>query len=171
VAIVWRAAMSIDQGLIDDDHMWLISLVNSVDDVKPGATMQDELSVILSRLSAYARLHFQREERLQVSVRFIYAKAHSLRHAGLLRDLDGIRAACDTEMEPASLSAFRRRVSEFLHHWLVDHIIKTDVLMKPFVAEMRLAAAGVASLARTLKESEIEVKQQNNAMGAFGWRP
>jgi hemerythrin-like metal-binding protein len=141
-----------------------------VDEIKSGVAMQDGLSVILGRLSAYARLHFQREERLQISARFIYAKAHGLRHAGLLRELDGIRAECETEMDPVQLLAFRGRVSEFLHHWLVDHIIKTDVLMKPFVAEMRSAAAGVVSLAKTLQVSEIEVKQRNNAMGAFGWR-
>jgi hemerythrin len=171
VAIVWRKEMSIDQGLIDDDHKWLISLVNAVDDVKTGATMQDDLSVILSRLGAYARLHFQREERLQVSVRFIYAKAHGLNHTVLLRDLDGIRAECEAQMDPVPLLAFRARVSDFLYHWLVDHIIKTDVLMKPFVAQMRSATAGVVSLAKTLQASEIEVKQNNNAMGAFGWRP
>lgn len=170
MGIIWREAMSIDRGLIDEDHKWLISLVNAVDEIKTGGTMQDDLSVNLGRLSAYTRLHFQREERLQVAVRFIYAKAHNLRHAVLLRDLDGIRAECDREIDPAPLLAFHGRVSDFLHHWLVDHIIKTDVLMKPFVAEMQLAAAGVVALSRTLQASEIEVKQRHNSMGAFGWR-
>jgi hemerythrin len=163
--------MSIDKGLIDEDHKWLIGLVNTIDDVRPGPTMQDDISVILARLRAYARIHFQREERLQVSARFLYAKAHGLRHASLLRDLDGICAECDREMDPAQLMAFRRRVNDFLYQWLVDHILKTDVLMKPFVAGMRSAAVGVASLAETLRASEDEVKQRHNAMGAFGWRP
>jgi hemerythrin len=64
MAITWRAQMSIDDGVIDDDHRCLIGLVNEADGITLGPAMPAELGVTLARLDAYTRIHFQREERL-----------------------------------------------------------------------------------------------------------
>ena len=96
MAILWRDEMSVDDGVIDADHKCLIALVNDVDLVEPGPAMLAELTVILDRLIAYARIHFEREERLQVATGFTYAQAHRARHRSLMRELDGMRAQCET---------------------------------------------------------------------------
>src|SRR3954451_22518317 len=78
MTIVWRDAMSIDNGLIDEDHKSLISLVNAVDEVQPGREMRGRIAAILEQLDAYTRVHFEREERLQIKAHFIYSDAHGL---------------------------------------------------------------------------------------------
>jgi hemerythrin len=42
--------------------------------------------------------------------------------------------------------AFHVHLCDFLHHWLIDHILKDDLLMKPFVAEMRRLSREVPPL-------------------------
>jgi hemerythrin len=150
MAIIWREQMSIDNGVIDDDHRSLIGIVNEVDTIAPGPAMSAELAVVLARLGAYARVHFEREERLQVGVAFTYQLAHHRRHKGLLRELDAMRMQCETISAPQQLLAFHARLCEFLYQWLVDHIVKADVLMKPFVDEMRKHAPATNSLAEAV---------------------
>jgi hemerythrin len=154
MAIVWRDQMSIDGGVIDNDHKYLIAIVNDVDAVGPGPSMPEQLAAILARLDLYAQVHFEREERLQLATGFTYASAHHSRHVALVRELDAMRAECDKAATPQEMLAFQLRLGDFLHRWLVDHIIKADVLMKPFVVKMQLHAGGMGSLAEAVQRSD-----------------
>jgi hemerythrin len=155
MAIQWRDEMTVDGGIIDADHKCLIALINDVDVVQPGAWMRADLAVILERLGTYARVHFEREERLQIASGFTYAQAHRSRHRGLMREFDAIAAECKTVAAP-ELVAFQARVGDFLYNWLRDHIIKVDLLMKPFVAEMQRHAPAVVALADAVRLREAE---------------
>ena len=171
--------MSIDDGVIDADHRCLIDLVNDVDAVTPGPAMPAELAVILARLHAYAGTHFEREERLQIRTAFTYQHAHRKRHAGLLRELDVMRIACEKAFTPQQLNVFHASLSDFLYHWLVDHIVKADVLMKPFVSEMQQNAPAMISLAEAVRLSATARESERAAafgqvsppdLEAFSWR-
>ena len=150
MAITWRNEMSVDGGIIDEDHKCLIDLVNAVDLVKPGPMMLAELNKILAKLCEYARVHFDREERLQVASAFTYAQAHRSRHRALVGDLQSMIAACNATA-PEELGEFRLRLSEFLFHWLRDRIVKVDLLMKPFVEDMRRHAKAAAPLSQVVQ--------------------
>jgi len=156
MSIVWRDRMSIDGGLIDNDHRYLIGLVNEVDSVRPSPAMPEQLAAILARLDAYARIHFEREERLQAAAGFPYASAHHRRHADLARQLDAMRAECGKAVAPQEMLTFQNRLGDFLHQWLVDHIVKADILMKPFVAKMQLHAGGIPPLAEAVQRREAD---------------
>lgn len=153
MAILWREEMSVDGGLIDADHKALIALVNDVDLIGPGAAMPAQLMAILGRLSSYARTHFDREQRLQLATGFTFAQAHEARHRTLLRELDAMCAECE-HGPPGQIEAFHARLRDFLHNWLVDHIIKADLLMKPFVPRMHRHAQGTVGLAEAVRLSE-----------------
>jgi hemerythrin len=154
MAIVWRDEMSIDGGIIDADHKCLIVLVNDVESIQPGRTMRGELAVIMAKLDAYARLHFEREERLQIATAFTYSQAHHRRHGALMRDLAGMGAECGKVRDLSEMGAFHVRLCDFLYHWLMDHILKVDRLMKPFVSEMRLHSEGSVPLAKAVELSQ-----------------
>lgn len=157
MTIVWRSEMSIDDGLIDADHKCLIGLVNEVDLVHAGLTMPKELAVILAKLDAYARVHFEREERLQVATGFTYSRAHHRRHGVLMHDLNVMSAECKQARGLHEMEAFHVRLRDFLYHWLSDHILKVDRLMRPFVSEMRLHSHGSVPLARAVELSQDRV--------------
>lgn len=152
MAIVWRDAMAIDNDIIDADHKCLIDLLNQVDTLPVGAKME----AILAQLDAYARAHFGREEQLQIAAHFTYSRAHHLRHQGLMRALDAMRAENRGEPDRDQLRTFHARMCAFLHDWLLDHILHADILMKPFVAEMALHAKDAASLVEIVRLSETQ---------------
>jgi hemerythrin len=152
---MWRDEMSIDDGVIDADHKCLIALVNDVGLVGPGPAMPAELTAILARLTTYARIHFEREERLQLATGFTYAQAHHAAHWSLMRKLDAMRAECE-KGPPEQMVAFHARLCDFLYHWLRDHIVKADLLMRPFVPRMRRHAQAAGSLAEAVRLSEAD---------------
>jgi len=153
MAIIWRDELVIDGGVIDDDHKCLIGLVNEVDLIGPGPTMAVELATILAQLRTYARIHFEREERLQIATAFPYAQAHRAGHRDLARELDAMRTEFETTV-PEQMGAFHGRLRDFLHHWLRDHIIGSDLLMKPFAAEMQRYSQATVALVEAVKLSE-----------------
>jgi hypothetical protein len=51
------------------------------------------------------------------------------------------------------LIEFHARLCDFLHQWLVDHILKADTLMKPFVVEMKRNARAANTLAEAVQLS------------------
>lgn len=153
MAITWRDEMAIDDGVIDADHKSLIALVNDVDLVAPGPDMPARLMAILERLNTYAQIHFDREERLQLATGFTFAQAHQARHRSLVRELDAMRAECAAG-PPAQMEAFHARLCDFLRHWLCDHIIKADLLMKTFVPRMRRHAQAAVPLTEAVRSSE-----------------
>ena len=158
MAIAWRDQMSIDQGIIDADHKSLIDLVNTVDAVPPGPAMQRDIAAILDRLNAYTRVHCRREERLQAAMHFINESAHGLYHASVMRDLDALRAQSKRRMRGRQVLAFQRRVSVALHDWLIDHIVRSDSLMKPFITQLRTDAEGELPLADEVRQVEATLR-------------
>jgi hemerythrin len=141
----WRDAMSIDGGVIDDDHKCLIALINDVAAIRPSSKMPMLVEVAIARLLAYAEVHFQREEKLQIASAFTYAQAHRSRHRSIVRDMDSMLADCK-QLPIDALPQFHARLCDYLYDWLCDHILKADMQMKPFVTEMRRHAAHWASL-------------------------
>ena len=156
MAIVWRDGMSIDRGIIDADHKCLIDLVNQIDVLAAGATTQAAMAHVLAQLDAYARAHFGREEQLQIAARFTYARAHHQRHRALTRTLNSMRAENQRRLDPNQMAALHARIRDFLHDWLLDHILHADILMKPFVAVMATHARDAVSLVEIVRSSETQ---------------
>jgi hemerythrin len=150
--IVWRDQMSVDGGLIDQDHRVLIGIINdfAATDATPAAV--PALEGILAKLDRYTQIHFEREEKLQRAILYPYHEAHRRSHKDLIRQLSEVRAeltAKPVTTKPDDLIAAHAKMGEFLHHWLVDHIIETDLRMKPYTAEIR---AHAHKLSKTLGE-------------------
>src|SRR3990167_6494235 len=169
--IQWREEMAIDGGLIDGDHKHLISIMNEFGAASPTEDSRDRLLGILDRLNVYTTIHFRREEQLQRAVHYPYIDAHHHEHGDLLRELysihEGLTAPVaappaqdatsdDDSPAPAPTSPpttdarsnveAHRTVAEFLHHWLIDHIIKSDLRMKPFAKRMAPMSQGMQPL-------------------------
>lgn len=171
MAITWRVQMSIDRCFIDADHRYLIICANTIETVQPGPTMQGEMAAILDRLVACTLVHFEREERLQHAAHFINPSAHGRYHASAIGELTAVRAECDREMTDTQLLAFQKRVSVFLSDWLIDHITRSDLLMKPFIDEMQSYAEPVVPLVEAVAMSVAGFRKCQVAAGVSGGSP
>ena len=138
--IVWRDQMSVDGGIIDSDHKVLIGIINEFAAVEATSPVVPTLKGILAKLDQYAKTHFEREERLQKSVSFPFHQAHVRAHEALIRQLSEVETQLNgatVATNTAEFAALHAKLADFLHHWLIDHIIGTDLRMKPFTKAMR----------------------------------
>jgi len=131
--ILWRPQMSLGNALLDGDHRYLISLINTVELALRDPAARDSLIATLDQLAAYTIEHFEREERIMHAVHYLGLARHRNAHRELAQRLVEIRAAIEgaTEATPAETD----RLVELLRDWLLDHVLKEDLLLKPLLAQ------------------------------------
>lgn len=144
--ILWREQLSIDGGLIDQDHKTLIAIINTFEAVRPGPDGRALLETVLDELERYAEVHFRREEQLQRQVGYPQARVHRRHHRMLMHNVIAARTEYATAASGTDLTVFRDHMAAFLHDWLLDHIIRNDLPMKPYVQAMAPHAARVEDL-------------------------
>lgn len=134
--IRWRDELSIDGGTIDEDHRHLIGIINRFMDISTKAQDTGPLLAVLHALRFYTQAHFEREEALQELANYPLSEAHAEEHAGLVDRLDNMIEAVNRSQDE-SIARISRETAVFLNFWLIDHIIKSDLGMKPYVAAMK----------------------------------
>jgi hemerythrin len=131
--------MAVDGGLIDRDHQVLIAIINEFSDIAVAPVAGDRLRRTLLGLDNYAKRHFAREEELQRAIGFPDRDSHHREHLRLVARLTHFRSELDG-MKAAELAAAHERMTGFLHHWIIDHVIKSDLRMRPFAAKLNGAS-------------------------------
>jgi hemerythrin len=144
--IRWRSAMAIDHGLIDEDHRHLIDIINRFGQhlSRGTAGIGDALDV-LHALDFYAETHFAREEHLQRLVEYPEAEMQHQEHQELIRTLGDIMTMTRSVAD-AETAEVVPELSRLLRHWLLDHVIKRDLRMKPYATLMNRHASGFPAL-------------------------
>jgi hemerythrin len=128
MSLEWREQLSVGNDLIDSDHKHLIEIINLA---KHGLTNRSrtELTTALDSLSKYSKIHFSREELIADAVGYGEVSHLQASHAGLLENLEQLKAEIGEVWTEAAAVNF----SSFLRNWLLNHVIKEDMLMKPFL--------------------------------------
>jgi hemerythrin len=129
MALVWREQLSVGNDVIDNDHRHLIDIINRASD---GLSKKNrkELLVSLESLSRYSQAHFAREEKIALAAGYEQVPKLSESHQALLKQLDQIKHEVG-EMGQDWSSETAERFASLLRNWLLDHVIKEDLLMKP----------------------------------------
>ena len=143
--IRWREAMSVDGGVIDDDHKHLIDIINHFEEIAADGLTRGEAVEVLSSLQFYASTHFRREESLQKVSRYPHHEAHKQEHANLEAALEKIIAGLrdhDDRIEAAAA----KEIGGLLRHWLLDHVLETDRKMRPYVDVFKERADAIGIL-------------------------
>jgi len=152
MTIQWRDNMSVDGGLIDADHKHLIEIINKFESFTKGGLGVEEAMEILYALKFYASTHFKREERLQLLADFPHAEAHQQEHEELLKQLNHVVEEFRNLAPNADHQEYAKETAELLRHWLIDHVLNRDLLMKDYVDALKRETAGMGIL------SEMTVK-------------
>ena len=130
--IVWRDQMSVGVKEIDDDHQTLIDIINDFEDAaKLGAGKADDAHMrsLLRRLQHYARDHFSREERIQERAVYDGLTENKVQHGLMLNSLNDLIIQYTGGKLGPSVEA-TETMTTFLNHWLIQHILKTDLKMR-----------------------------------------
>lgn len=128
MALLWRSQFSVGNDLIDSDHQYLLEIINKAE-VSLNAVNAAQLSGLLDELSKYAKSHFEREELLAKAVGYPKADQLHLSHNLLTDQMNTFRHGLGDSWKQESVTAF----TTFLRDWLINHVIKEDMLMKPWL--------------------------------------
>jgi hemerythrin len=128
MTIDWNDKLAIGNETIDDDHKHLIQLINAYE----LAVSKNNLKVLglaFASLEDYANEHFSREEKIMEAVHYPHRRSHREEHKKLLQDVHKKHE----ELVKGSESVDVEGLSAFLRNWLIGHVIKEDMQLKPFV--------------------------------------
>ena len=140
MAIEWRDCLSFNNDLIDQDHRRLFSLINRTEDLLSSDQPMAELHDVINQLWKYTQDHFGREERIMIDTSYAKYDQHKKAHGELIEQLRictqplkemGDQAPAKTGKLP---KAIRDGLTGLLRHWIVDHILKVDLELRPLLA-------------------------------------
>lgn len=139
MAIIWREALSVGNAGVDTDHRYLLCLINTVELALRVEESSDALVPALRQLKLYTQEHFAREEKLMATLRYARIDQHRIAHGELIEQFDhAVEPVMKLPDEPSAAAAIsdatRDEIIAVLRHWLLDHIIKEDMLLKPLFA-------------------------------------
>lgn len=157
MTIAWRDGMNIGDPVVDGDHHHLVEMINQFEAAIGGTINHKAVARVLLGLVVYTGEHFKREEELQLQVRYPYYDSHRRSHRDVLKQLNGLLERY-VRLAGPERDAMIRDMAGFLREWLIDHIISSDLRMKPYVQKfladkaesdrrVRIARALAASMA------------------------
>ncbi|MCW8835648.1 MAG: hemerythrin family protein [Rhodospirillales bacterium] len=142
----WSEKFIVDNGLIDNDHKFLIELINEFNENVPNFSTPEDMKPYLLSLKKYTQTHFAREERLQEAAQYNMRKEHRVEHRDMIAQLDRMIAKAETA-EGGAVTDAAVEISTFLTDvWLVNHILVNDLPMRPFVDGMVEEAANLMDI-------------------------
>lgn len=135
--LFWHPNFTVGDDVIDRDHKFLFSLINTVELVIRCPDKPANLEIALKQLYEFSVEHFQREEEMQKAIRYPDIERHNTEHINLLRQLKEImlevRAIYNFDRpDPVELERETNKITQTLRHWISDHVIKTDIGMKKY---------------------------------------
>lgn len=128
MGLTWAEHLSVGNGLIDSDHKNLIVVVNCMEHAI-GTRDREALAKSFELLDTYMHVHFRNEERIAEAIKFPFTH-NKLEHRQLMHEMRFMINELETVHKhwPDNLL---NKYSSFLSSWMTDHIIKTDMKMKP----------------------------------------
>ena len=147
-ALTWNAGMSVGIDAIDDDHKQIIAILAKLTSTHCGNISKLIIENIFIELEEYVSLHFAREEALLEKAGYKDLIKHKASHQKFIERLPILKKEW---LEEDNL-ACSERIVNFLHHWIVNHILEDDLDYVPTLHNSSLPT--VKKLSNTDKNSK-----------------
>lgn len=135
MAIIWRKGMSVSNDVIDHDHYFMINFLNTIELVLQTPNEREMLKEVLNQLHEYAVNHFRREESIQRKIEYPQSLHHKNSHSSLLKELEDLQNEINENDKSEEISKNAPHINEFLRGWLINHILKEDKQLKPYLEQ------------------------------------
>lgn len=130
MALLWRNQFSVGNDLIDSDHQYLLEIINRAELCLQAVDAVALISV-LDELVNYGKSHFDREEIVAKAIGYPKADQLHVSHTALVENLKKFRDGIGFSWSQTKIDEF----TSFLRDWLIQHVIKEDMLMKPWLTK------------------------------------
>ena len=133
--IPWDGSLAVGDPHIDADHERLISIYNRLSSAVECGEGCQIIDQIFIELAEYAMSHFEREERVMIRYHFHGYEAHKAAHDELLQRLSAVIDRSSSDRDRAV-----KETVDFLHEWVVDHIMSCDQELASFLVKFEARA-------------------------------
>ncbi len=124
----WNNNLSVNIKSLDNQHKKLIGVINELHDAMKEGQANNIISKVLLDLSNYAKIHFQSEEALFEKYNYPEKITHKKEHDAFAKKVE--KYIDDYKNGKTNLSI---EVINFLTHWLINHIQKSDRAYSDFL--------------------------------------
>ena len=125
----WFEKYKIGVPLIDADHLNLFMEVAHFNEHLQSGMSAEDLGKSLNFLDKYVGAHFAREEMLMREKAYPYYTQHKALHLALKKVVFAVRRVFQTDIDKVD----KQKLNQFLNNWLIEHILKVDVKLVPYV--------------------------------------
>ncbi|MDP2562967.1 bacteriohemerythrin [Psychrobium sp. 1_MG-2023] len=136
IKLEWNAGMSVGVDSIDNDHKKIIRLLAELSNAVGESGQQQYIEETFEQLEQYVQEHFEREERLLSDIGYAHYAEHCDSHQAFFKQLAQLKKRWQDECEEGILEV----ILDFLHHWLVNHILIEDLDYSQHVYQTKLSA-------------------------------
>jgi hemerythrin-like metal-binding protein len=127
--LIWNDSLSVGSPEIDHQHQQLVQMLNQMIGANDLTVGSELISDTLTRMTEYTDYHFTAEEDLMQAHDYPDLEAHRLQHHEFMRKTAELSvAAMDHDYKIPD------EILDYLKNWLVEHIMKSDMLYKPYLA-------------------------------------
>ncbi|MBF0445694.1 MAG: bacteriohemerythrin [Magnetococcales bacterium] len=133
----WATVPRFDIDILDEDHRVLVEILNSINSavqVKQGGLKDAQAA--LTKLYQYTELHFTREIEFMRCAGFVEVDSHSLDHEKFKQQVLALRRRLIKQKKD-----IRAHIVNFIKDWIVQHIIKADMIFRKFLDEQKIDRA------------------------------
>lgn len=118
---IWKEEYQFGFKEIDSQHQYFVSLINELYDAILNLEAKTKLSVIFTKLTAYAVNHFATEEKYFKEFNYAGAAEHIAEHKALTEKIAVLQAQIDKDQLELSFDLI-----DFLEDWLLNHLSTMD---------------------------------------------
>lgn len=133
--VEWKSEYSVGMAKIDEEHKKLVEMINAAHSSANCLPNAKAASELIGEMEAYAKSHFQTEERLMEKHNYPMAAQHIKAHQAFLNHVKN----ADTDFSNDNFVPGTVKIVSFLADWLVKHILETDKKLGDFLQEQGLA--------------------------------
>lgn len=128
--ISWSERYSVGFKKIDEQHKYLVDLINELSKIYTNKKDKYEIKKILDKLVSYAITHFNEEESMFIKINYPYTEEHIKEHLQFVNKINEFR-----EMYAKNRISLSKEMLVFLQRWLFDHILMEDKKYQQFINE------------------------------------
>ncbi len=132
MTLIWQDEMSVGNAKIDNDHKYLISIINTVEAALEIEAPARDLSDYVFRLIDFSHQHFKREEAYQVDMNYPDRVSHKKKHEDLMRQIQHIHNNLFSQADSGAYQFTTPCLVDTLQGWMMNHFKYEDMKMKEY---------------------------------------
>lgn len=125
--IIWKESFNIGVQEMDDQHRLLVNYINDLYESIQAGNSEDNVEIILNKLTEYIQLHFAAEEAILKSVNYPLLDSQIKQHEYYVSELNFLKSGFLDEAQTA------QNMLLFLKDWFLHHITTEDLKYVEFV--------------------------------------